>query len=66
MKPGLSKSVRKVTVGLALAALLCAPMVGKAQETTYSFTTIIYPGDTFTQTLDINNSGTIAGRSRNP
>ena len=42
-------------------ALFLARLSAAAQDTSYTFETIIYPGDTFTQLLGINNSGTIAG-----
>ncbi len=44
---------------LSLAVLLC--MTSAFAQTTYSFQTVNYPGDTFTQLLGINNSGDIAG-----
>lgn len=44
---------------LSLAVLLC--MTSAFAQTNYSFQTVNYPGDTFTQLLGINNSGDIAG-----
>jgi hypothetical protein len=42
--------------------MACLPMAAQdPSSTTYTFTTINYPGDTFTQLLGINNSGEIAG-----
>ncbi len=43
---------------LGAALLACLPV---AAQTNYSFTTIDYSGDTFTQLLGINNQGVIAG-----
>jgi probable HAF family extracellular repeat protein len=43
-----------------LAVLVCMPMHAE-DTTTYNFETINFPGDTFTQTLGINNSDRIAG-----
>src|SRR5260370_18567864 len=45
---------------LVLAVLVCMPMYAE-DTTTYNFETINFPGDTFTQTLGINNSDRIAG-----
>ncbi|HXJ93768.1 MAG TPA: hypothetical protein VMT20_13020 [Terriglobia bacterium] len=55
------RRVRQMALGLSLVALFLAPLSAAAQDTTYTFETLIYPGDTFTQTLGINVSGTIAG-----
>jgi probable HAF family extracellular repeat protein len=50
---------RKHLFSLGLAMMLC---IGSAfAQTSYSFQTLNYPGDTFTQLLGINNSGDIAG-----
>jgi probable HAF family extracellular repeat protein len=50
---------RKHLFSLGLALMLC---IGSAfAQTNYSFQTLNYPGDTFTQLLGINNSGDIAG-----
>jgi probable HAF family extracellular repeat protein len=45
---------------LGLAVLVCMSVSAFAQ-TTYTFQTLNYPNDTFTQLLGINNSGDIAG-----
>ena len=45
---------------LRLAVFVCLSMSVLA-DTIYSFQTVNFPGDTFTQLLGINNSGTIAG-----
>lgn len=47
-------------LSFGLAVLVCLPVSALAQ-TTYTFQTINYPGDTFTQLLGINNAGKIAG-----
>jgi hypothetical protein len=49
---------------IALALLLCASMWAQDQilnPTVYSFQEVVYPGDTFTQLLGINNASLIAG-----
>jgi hypothetical protein len=43
-----------------LAVFVCLSMSVLA-DTVYSFQTVIFPGDTFTQLLGINNDGKIAG-----
>ncbi len=43
-----------------LAVFVCLSMSVLA-DTVYSFQTVIFPGDTFTQLLGINNAGKIAG-----
>jgi probable HAF family extracellular repeat protein len=55
------KRINALALTLGLAVLVCMPMYAQDWTTTYKFETINYPGDTFTQTLGINNSGTIAG-----
>lgn len=45
---------------VVFAFVIVAPLIW-ATPASYTFQTIIYPGDTFTQTLGINNAGTIAG-----
>jgi hypothetical protein len=53
--------MKHLAIVLALGVLVCLAPVAMA-NTTYTFQTIIDPGDTaFTQTLGINNAGTIAG-----
>jgi len=54
------KRINALVLTLGLAVLVCMPMYAE-DTTTYNFETINCPGDTFTQTLGINNSGTIAG-----
>lgn len=54
---------------VGLATLLCLPISALTQDTTadtvptvtYSFRTVNFPGDTFTQLLGINDSNAIAG-----
>lgn len=50
---------RTCALSLSVALLLC--MTSAFAQTNYSFQTINYPNDTFTQLLGINNSGDIAG-----
>jgi len=50
--------MKRFTIALTFALLLCTSMWGQAA---YSFQTVNYPGDTFTQLLGINNSLLIAG-----
>src|SRR5260370_29742924 len=47
-----------------LAVFVCLSMSVLA-DTVYSFQTVIFPGDTFTQLLRINKAGKIAGYHRN-
>jgi hypothetical protein len=51
--------LRTCALSLSVALLLC--MTSAFAQTNYSFQTINYPNDTFTQLLGINNSGDIAG-----
>lgn len=55
--------MKRSAVTLVLGVLLsaAAPALLEAGSISYSFQTIIYPNDTFTQTLGINDAGTIAG-----
>jgi len=60
--------LKHLTFRYGLAALLCLPISGLAQDMTpvpnlitYSFQTVNFPGDSFTQLLGINKAGTIAG-----
>lgn len=64
------RTIRQLPVASVLGALFCLPISGLAQEAaaptvvpevTYSFKTVNYPGDTFTQLLGINNKEEIAG-----
>jgi uncharacterized membrane protein len=52
--------MKGLTLSFGLALLVCLPASALAQIT-YTFRTITYPGDTFTQTLGINNGDEIAG-----
>jgi probable HAF family extracellular repeat protein len=49
------------SLALFLGLVVLASLPTLAQETSYSFQTVIYPKDTFTQLLGINNSSKIAG-----
>src|SRR5260370_18818602 len=55
------KRINALVLTLGLAVLVCMPMYAQDWTAAYKFETIKYPGDTFTQTLGINNSETIAG-----
>ncbi len=56
------KKIKALAFTSGLALLVCMPMYAQdAPATTYTFQTINYPGDTFTQLLGINNSDIIAG-----
>jgi len=68
----LKQAIHRFSTGIALAALLGSSAwaqsrvtddtaAGVTSDVTYAFQTVNYPGDTFTQLLGINNSGTIAG-----
>jgi len=50
-----------LSLGLALLASLPMAAQSEAPQTVYSFQTVDYTGDTFTQLLGINNSNVIAG-----
>jgi hypothetical protein len=50
--------LKSLAIGLGFAVLSCVSMFAQAS---YNFTTINYPGDTFTQLLGININGEIAG-----
>jgi hypothetical protein len=63
-------TMKGLALSLTLAALLCLPVSSIAEEkaaevapetTSYTFQTVNYTGDTFTQLLSINNSNVIAG-----
>jgi hypothetical protein len=54
------KRINTLPLTLGLAVLVCMPMYAH-ETTTYTFQTINFPGDTFTQLLGINNSDVIAG-----
>jgi len=51
--------LRNFALLLSLAALFC--MSSAFAATTYSYQTVNYPGDTFTQLLGIDNAGIVAG-----
>src|SRR5271166_637570 len=52
--------MKRLAIVLTLGILVCIPAAALA--TTYTFQTITNAGDTaFTQTLGINNAGTVAG-----
>jgi probable HAF family extracellular repeat protein len=51
--------LKSLALFLGLVVLASLPM--SAQEVSYNFQTVIYPKDTFTQLLGINNSSRIAG-----
>ncbi len=51
--------LKKLALPVSLFVLLS--MSAAFAQTSYSFQTVNYPGDTFTQLLGINNSGDIAG-----
>lgn len=50
-----------LTLGMAVLVVSAMPVLSRAGTLTYTFQTVNYPGDTFTQLLGINNSDTIAG-----
>lgn len=51
--------LKNIALTLGVSVLLC--MSTAFAQTTYTFETVNYPGDTFTQLLGINNSNQIAG-----
>jgi hypothetical protein len=60
-------TIKELIFSVCLATFLCVPISAFAQDTTpdtsvnYSFRTINFPNDTFTQLLGINNHFVIAG-----
>jgi PEP-CTERM motif len=50
-----------LSLGVAVFVISAMPVLSRAGTLTYTFQTVDFPGDTFTQLLGINNSGTIAG-----
>jgi hypothetical protein len=52
------KNMKASALTLVLAVLFC---VTASAQTVYSFKSVVFPGDTFTQTLGINNQSEIAG-----
>src|SRR6267378_8610191 len=67
----MEENMKKVALLLALVAALCVCAVmtisgrekekGKEKETRFTFQTIFFPGDTFTQLLGIDDFEVIAG-----
>jgi len=55
--------MKSLTLNLVFALLACLSALAQdgTTTTTYSFQTVNYPNDTFTQLLGINNKGVIAG-----
>jgi hypothetical protein len=53
--------LKKSVFGIGLAVVFCGAMSGLASATGYSFRTVIFPNDTFTQLLGINDFDVIAG-----
>jgi len=56
-------NAKKLSISLCLALLACLPLSAQSAQpqVTYTFQTVNYPGDTFTQLLGINNANVIAG-----
>jgi probable HAF family extracellular repeat protein len=58
-------TMKGLTLGFGLAVLACLPSLGTAQVATttidYSFQTVNFPTDVFTQLFGINDDGEIAG-----
>src|SRR5258708_12890626 len=63
MEKNMGKNVLKIVFTFALVVAVCAgaAMSISAREHRIDFRTIIFPDDTFTQTLGINDFDTIAG-----
>src|SRR6516165_11461501 len=55
--------MKRLTLNLVFALLACLSTLAQdaTTTTTYTFETVNYPNDTFTQLLGINNKGVIAG-----
>src|SRR5258708_18553625 len=63
MEKNMKKNVVKIVITFELVVAVCAgaAMSISAREHCFDFRTIIFPDDTFTQTLGINDFDTIAG-----
>src|SRR5579872_1475819 len=57
-KGGLQK-VKRFVISLMLAVFVCAATMARAQDVAYTFQTVNFPNDTFTQLLGINNSNSL-------
>jgi hypothetical protein len=57
----MKKFVLAVTLGLAVLLCISMTILAGEKETRFSFRTVIFPGDTFTQLLGINDFDVIAG-----
>ena len=53
--------MKKSVFSMGLAVVFCGAMSGLASATGYSFRTVIFPNDTFTQLLGINDFDLIVG-----
>jgi len=53
--------MKRLTLNLVFALLACLSTLAQDATTNYTFQTVNYPDDTFTQLLGINNKGVIAG-----
>jgi hypothetical protein len=53
--------MKRLGLSVGLAVLLCGAISALASAAGFSFTTVIFPGDTFTQLLGINDFDLIAG-----
>jgi probable HAF family extracellular repeat protein len=56
-------TLKRIAFALAAALLACSSLFAqqKPSTLTYGFVNILYPNDTFTQLLGVNDAGTIAG-----
>ena len=52
--------MKRIAFALTALVLACSALFAQ-QPTTYTFTDVTYPKDTFVQLLGVNNKGTIAG-----
>jgi hypothetical protein len=53
--------MKRLGLSVGLAVLFCGAMSALASAAGFSFQTVIFPGDTFTQLLGINDFDLIAG-----
>ena len=54
--------MKRLALSFVLAVFVCAAMTARAaDETEFTFRTVIFPGDTFTQLLGINIGSIITG-----
>ena len=51
--------MKRIAISLIFAVFVCAATMVRAQDVAYTFQTVNFPNDTFTQLLGINNSNSL-------